>query len=117
MPTTYGMKLKSSGSGSTMGTSKNCNGFRMDDYSTVRGEEGGDLLLRTEGNRLVRQARRGACQEEVRALRHGGIFSEEQVVAEELGLIREIARAQQRDLCRGWTKSILRTEFRLPHRQ
>jgi hypothetical protein len=28
--------------------------FRVDDHGTVRGEEDGDLLLRAEGNRLVR---------------------------------------------------------------
>ena len=70
--------------------------FRMDDHSTVRGEEGGDLLLRAEGNRLVRQAGCGARQEDVRVLPHSGVCGEEQVVAEERGPIREITRPQQR---------------------
>ena len=69
--------------------------FRADGRRAVRGEEGGDLLLRAEGNRLLRQVGRGARQEEVRVLRHGGIFSEEQVVAEERDLLREITRPQQ----------------------
>ena len=74
--------------------------FWVDDHGAVRGEEGGDLLLRAEGNRLIRQAGRGARQEEVWVLRHGGIFGEEQVVAEKRGPIREISRPQQR-ACRG----------------